>query len=546
MKVKFINIASHEAKFYINPAYFLLKSFYLKHGQNPHLIEWMPQTVDMHDAEAFIDEMKASAPDVICFSVYIWNVKLVEHLAPRLKELLPDSKFIVGGPELDAQNDTKFFEQYPWVDYVVYGDGEQGFAQLLDHLVDPSYRPNFVNVITREGGYKKYPHRVFKFKEFKPFSPWLDLKEEFSKLMRDATSRYGRDEVWINYERVRGCPYDCAFCNWSSGLHHKINARTADWREEVDFLSKFGTTVKFTDANFGILKEDVEVLDYTLAKSKELDNGFNMFPRNFAKLHKDVVYEMLDRIGSENKYETELKVSLQDIDNVVLENIQRPEIPWEEHKPMIKKLADKYPDKDVFVELILGMPGTSVEKFKHQMMEFSEIPFNRARSYYWALIKNSPAYKEEYRKKHNLVTVPTWQVYKDIDMSIDEIVERIKTRNIGGYPITYETMVYSGDLSFAEVLSLRYYNSLYNEMMLRSKLFNKKTPKPILMKKALDELSPHIDMRAKLHAYFFEEFRKKHGYVLMAGRSDGMTLSYGKLSAYFLYKMVEDCFRDMP
>ena len=60
--------------------------------------------------------------DLVCFSVYIWNVEKVKALASKLKEACPAVKILMGGPEVSYDTES-FLAEEPYVDYVICGEG---------------------------------------------------------------------------------------------------------------------------------------------------------------------------------------------------------------------------------------------------------------------------------------------------------------------------------------------------------------------------------------------------------------------------------------
>jgi len=74
-------------------------------------------------------------PDVVAFSCYIWNISHVLRLASSLKKLLPQTVIILGGPEVsyDAED---ILGRYDFADFVIAGEGDRSFAQLIRLLHD--------------------------------------------------------------------------------------------------------------------------------------------------------------------------------------------------------------------------------------------------------------------------------------------------------------------------------------------------------------------------------------------------------------------------
>ena len=89
-------------------------------------------SVNESEDALFLRLTKARA-DVVAFSAYIWNVSLVCSLAKRIKEYDPHIKVILGGPEVSYRAES-LFEERPYVDYVISGEGEGPFSSLVCSL----------------------------------------------------------------------------------------------------------------------------------------------------------------------------------------------------------------------------------------------------------------------------------------------------------------------------------------------------------------------------------------------------------------------------
>ena len=89
---------------------------------NNHLIDIANQIFD-------------ARPDILGISCYIWNIELVKQVLPLVHRLLPNCKIICGGPEVSYAT-KEFMQDFPMVDFVVRGEGEKAFHDLLQALLD--------------------------------------------------------------------------------------------------------------------------------------------------------------------------------------------------------------------------------------------------------------------------------------------------------------------------------------------------------------------------------------------------------------------------
>ena len=77
-----------------------------------------------------VDEIYRHQPDIIAATTWLFNHEQLLHITARLKALLPNSYFILGGPEFLGNNED-FLHKNPFIDCVFRGEGEEAFPQWL-------------------------------------------------------------------------------------------------------------------------------------------------------------------------------------------------------------------------------------------------------------------------------------------------------------------------------------------------------------------------------------------------------------------------------
>ncbi len=404
-------------RYHFIPTYWFLKTFYKIYGKYNDKIVWLPCEHDTKlNTEYVLDLINREKPDVLCFGFYTWSESTYVRLITEIKKIYSDIVIIGGGPGIREE------EPLNVVDFAIYGDGEEAFTILLDNLIenksDFTEVPNLIykeknQVITN-------PFKIFKYEKFDLPSPYLDNKEEIKLSVEKIKNKYNSNlSPSIGWEITRGCPYACSFCDWSSGLHHKITSRkNNNWKIELDFfVSELKCPILIHEANFGIMKYDSEIINYLLEKyPDELD--FPMLCINWDKLHKDRVYKLIDKILIYYP-NYPIKISLQDINEDILETINRPEIPWEEHKQHILNLRSNHPNCFIILELIMGLPKQTINSWLEMLFELdSTIKPSWFILSWWQLLTNSPAYDKEYQDKHNLTTQNVKDL-KEIDLVLN-------------------------------------------------------------------------------------------------------------------------------
>ncbi|MGF6951357.1 anaerobic magnesium-protoporphyrin IX monomethyl ester cyclase [Neobacillus sp. B4I6] len=179
-------------------------------------------------------------PEVIGFSCYIWNIEETIKVVNLIKKVDPSIIIVLGGPEV-TYDTREWMEKIPEVDYIVMGEGEQTFKQLLAE-------------IQKNRNYKKVPGVAFRDNQQVVITPQmnkLDLKELPSPYrFPEDIAHLGKRVTYI--ETSRGCPFSCQFCLSSIEVGVRYFDREKI-KDDIRYLMTHGAkTIKFVDRTFNI------------------------------------------------------------------------------------------------------------------------------------------------------------------------------------------------------------------------------------------------------------------------------------------------------
>ncbi len=342
---------------------------------------------------------KIKDPVVAGFSSYVWNEQYNLHMAHEIKKKYPDCKIVFGGPQVNRQD---LFD-YPWIDIVMLSEGEKQFTQLLKDIHEGR---DIQNVYMGQ--------RITDLTELpSPFTTGV-----FDKIIADNPHI-----LWQTpFETSRGCPFSCTFCDWGSLTYSKVKQFEFD-RLEQEILWMKNNPIAYifmADANFGIFKNrDVE-----LAKMfyKHLnDSRLDKIAIQFAKNSNDHVIQIGKALGRLMKGVT---LSQQSMSEKTLEEIKRKNLDINKLGEMLEKTEAA--DLDAYSEMIIGLPGETLESWKDGMGEILEAgQHNCVEVWYAQTLKNSEMSSEESREKYGIKTVLVKDyifLYNDPD-DIPEYVE---------------------------------------------------------------------------------------------------------------------------
>ena len=411
-------------------------------------IEWTGYSLEPLDQEALINDINSNAIDLLLVSIFVWNQ---EHVYNNLKDIKQrinrPLKIIVGGPSVDPFRNKNYFVEHPEIDYAVYAQGEEAFANVLDHLINDKKLSllSSKNLAWQQDGQMKLGD--FEFLRLKEGSPYME-SADVTQWIADQTinnPKYKDIRFWFPYESSKGCPYDCTYCDWTSGLTHKVYHRQFNIEDEFNFLGTMGFTgFAFVDANFGQHRQDIDITQTMIKLNKEKGYGFEIVAINMSKLKTKENFIILDLLYGANILKN-IFVAVQDNDLQVLEDINRPAVPWNEVVDFIIPFKKKYPNAYMRSDLILGLPGQTRDSWENTIL--STIEHLKLVHNAWIVLPSSPAgYDSAYREKM-----------------------KIKTKNIKlGADTAYECVVETYSYNTDDYL----YNTLISEMvvMLQNKM----------------------------------------------------------------------------
>jgi len=347
----------------------------------------------------YIDKLES--PDVICFSNYGWNTAYHLALAKQIKLRFPKVVIIVGGP--NAQQDESYLRQNSYVDYVVWGEGEQTLTDLLNAISRSEANFSSIDGIAyiKNNAYIKTNQRQRKTDINKIPSPYL------SGIFDDFFTRYDYNFMPV-WETNRGCPYHCTFCDLGSSYYNKLYEFDTDrlMKEIQWFSDKKIEYVEIADANFGILARDLDLVK----KIKEL-NVLTGYPQKinatWAKNSSDRVFTMSKILDSMNRGGVTL--ALQSTNPTALKNIKRFNIV----NYKLQEIAQKYIDNNIqtYHDFILGLPGETLDSWKRGLLDIIDInPEGWIFGHPLEAYRNTEFSDPEYIEKFNLKFAATPQV----------------------------------------------------------------------------------------------------------------------------------------
>jgi len=189
-------------------------------------IDILPRALTDNAGDALLVEaIVALRPELLGISLYTWNSERSLAVAARVKARLPGMIAVVGGPEVQRDNDWVL--RHPAVDVAVIGEGEQTFCEILQ-IANCKLDIDRANLQFTICNLQSVPGLAFRdttgelicTPERTPLSDLAPLPSPYL-----AGSLEVPEDGMLMVEVSRWCPYSCSFCLYGRNMGTKLGNR---------------------------------------------------------------------------------------------------------------------------------------------------------------------------------------------------------------------------------------------------------------------------------------------------------------------------------
>ena len=168
-------------------------------------------------------------------------------LAKLIKDLYPEVAIVFGGANFDGEMGLEHLRAFPFIDYVVIGEGEQTFLPFVRKVLNGDMVSIPDGVAYRQSGQVQFTPNPTLFSDFAKTGP-PDYDDYYQLLSELGQTTQGLDRILL-YEGSRGCwwgeKHHCTFCG--------LNAQSMKFRakqpeqvlKEIADLSQRYDAVRF-------------------------------------------------------------------------------------------------------------------------------------------------------------------------------------------------------------------------------------------------------------------------------------------------------------
>lgn len=332
--MKVVLTAVNARYYHTNLAVRILRNVLINKGCNTELFE-----TSINDSiERAMSCLYRKNADIYCFSVYIWNAEYIKKLCSGLKKLKPESRIILGGPEV-SYNTERLLSEMPYADYIICGEGEITLPSLIDALENG--KSCEIPGVAAKGYTNPSAAMPVSFDDI-PF-PFLDGEVKSLK-----------DRI-LYYESSRGCPYSCAYC--LSGANGKVRFMHVERlkTELTQMCSEGAGLIKFVDRTFNADKKRAREI-FRFLSGLQCDTQFHF--EICASLLEEEDFELLKAVP-EGRFRFE--IGIQSVNKASLKAIERNE-DTEKALAAAKRLME-YKNIHLHLDLIAGLPYEDYKSF---------------------------------------------------------------------------------------------------------------------------------------------------------------------------------------
>jgi radical SAM superfamily enzyme YgiQ (UPF0313 family) len=343
--------------------------------------------------------------DVIAFSCYIWNITQTLEVARKIKNINPNAKILLGGPEVsyDFNNVICLNE----VDYIIVGEGEIPFKTFINCYPNVESVPSLVRKVGAEIVHNKQAP-MFEVKEFENSMPYkFDNVEELKNKV-------------LYIETSRGCPYKCEFCLASLDNKVRYLPDTAI-KATLLYMMQHGKVIKFLDRTFNI-KKDFTIDIFTFILENHRPENVFQFEITADILHPEII-KFINEHVPEGLFRFE--IGIQTVNQKANLEVSRKQN-FDKTKGIIEQLQHKI---EMHLDLIVGLPLDYWNDIKFSIEEVFKLFAPELQLGFLKFLKGTPVREKYEQHGFKFDPLPPYQIIESKYLSKLELEKIVMLEN---------------------------------------------------------------------------------------------------------------------
>jgi len=280
-------------------------------------------------------------------------------MAKLIKDLYPSITIVFGGANYDGEMGLEHLRAWPWIDYVVVGEGEVPFPTLVRQLLDGTeHEEPPAGVAYRKDNairFKPSPHLFTEFHKTGPpdYDDYFELLDQLDPQRSQSLNRI------LLYEGSRGCwwgeKHHCTFCGLNAQAMEFRAKSPAQVFEEFTVLSSRYNTTRFRFVDNII---DMKYIDELFAKFAQERLDLEVFIETKSNLSKQQI-QTLAHGGVKS-----MQPGIESLSQNQLTEMKKGVSPLQNLQTLKWSL---YYDIHLAWNILLGFPGETNEDYRRQI-----------------------------------------------------------------------------------------------------------------------------------------------------------------------------------
>jgi radical SAM superfamily enzyme YgiQ (UPF0313 family) len=336
--------------------------------------------------------------DIVTFSCYIWNITPTMAVAKLLKEINPEIKILLGGPEVSYEYDDVINK--PYIDYIIVGEGEIPMENFLNNYPDISNVPNLVHK-NSNGEVVFHPQSVtFDLKNYAGINPY-----QFD----DPTELKNK----VGYiETSRGCPYKCEFC--LASLDNKVRYLPIETiKSNLLYLINHGRVIKFLDRTFNV-KRDFTIDMFSFILKHHKPGNIYQFEITADIVHPDIVKYIRENVPPGV---FRFEIGIQTVNQKANLEVSRKQN-FDKTAAVIKQLDDII---EMHLDLIVGLPLDEWEDIKFSFESVFALHPSELQLGFLKFLRGTPVRDKHEKYGYEFDPNPPYQIIKSDFLSAHQL-----------------------------------------------------------------------------------------------------------------------------
>jgi radical SAM superfamily enzyme YgiQ (UPF0313 family) len=385
-------------------------------GHEVRIVDMKVENIGVSETMRRVGDFK---PDVLGITAMTYESDCMHALAEQARETMPEMPVVVGGAHAANMPDETLLKG-KGIDYVVIGEGEQTFTELLEALENGGDVRGVKGLAFRDNGkvVRTDPRPYIEDLDAWPFPAWdLIPVEKYFDIPRGGIIFHYKE--FMTVFSSRSCPYQCIYCHRNLGKAYRARKPERVVDEIETLVRDYGIReIEFMDDMFNLSKERVQHICQAIG-----DRGLDIkmtFPNGMRADLLDV--ETLKALKAAGMYRTMLAI---ESGSPRMQKFMKKNVKLEKAKEIIEEAVKL--GIMTHGAFMLGFPTETAEEMQMTIDFATRSKFHTAAFYRVLPFPGSELYEMVKKEKPDMEVTPERFEYHSSDINLSGVSEEMVT-----------------------------------------------------------------------------------------------------------------------